>query len=182
LKENLLRKLAWITLICIAAPGIIRAQAKDPNPVAASVREVYNRHSRYLVAAAEEMPAEKYSYRPTPEEGSFGQIIAHIAQVNLAVCSMVSDIPAPAGPKLSETDPKDTLTAALKASFDFCDQAVAKLQDASMGDTITFFRGAKKMRSRAVIELVDDLNDHYSQLAIYLRLNGMVPPSAKPQS
>ncbi len=83
---------------------------------------------------------------------------------------------------MSETDPKEALTAALKASFDFCDQAVAKLQDASLGDTITFFRGAKKLRSRAVVELVDDLNDHYSQLAIYLRLNGMVPPSAKPQS
>jgi uncharacterized damage-inducible protein DinB len=177
-----LRKLAWITLICVAAPGIARAETKETNPVAVSVREVYNRHSKYIVAAAEEMPAEKYGYRPTAEEGSFGQIIAHVAQVNLAVCSMISDIPTPNPPKLSETDPKEALTAALKASFDFCDQAVAKLQYASLGDTITFFRGAKKPRSRAVVELVDDLNDHYSQLAIYLRLNGMVPPSAKPQS
>jgi hypothetical protein len=150
--------------------------------VAGSVREIYNRHSKYIVAAADEMPAEKYIYRPTPDEGSFGQIIAHIAVVNLAVCSMISDIPAPTGPKPTGTDPKDTLMAALKASFDFCDQAVAKLQDSSMGDTITYFRGAKKPRSRAVIELTDDLNDHYSQLAIYLRLNGMVPPSAKPQN
>jgi uncharacterized damage-inducible protein DinB len=182
LKENLLRKLPWIVLICLTVPGIARAQTKDPNPVTASVKEIYNRHSKYIAAAAAEMPADKYGYRPTPEEWTFGQIIAHVAQVNLAVCSMISDIPAPNGPKLNETDPKDTLTAALKASFDFCDQAVAKLQDASMGDTITYFRGAKKPRSRAVIELVDDLNDHYSQLAIYLRLNGMVPPSAKPQT
>jgi uncharacterized damage-inducible protein DinB len=177
-----MKKLAWSVLICLAATGIARAQGSDANPVTASVREVYNRHSRYIAAAAAEMPADKYGYRPTPEEWTFGQIIAHVAQVNLAVCSMISDIPAPSGTKLNDTDPKDTLTTALKASFDFCDQAVAKLQDASMGDTITYFRGAKKPRSRAVIELVDDLNDHYSQLAIYLRLNGMVPPSVKPQT
>ena len=50
-----------------------------------------------------------------------------------------------------------------------------------MGDTITFFGGQKKPRSRAVIELVSDLIDHYSQLASYLRLNGMLPPSVKPK-
>ncbi len=64
-----MRKLACITLICVAAPGIARAQKMETNPVAVSVREVYNRHSKYIVAAAEEMPAEKYGYRPTPEEG-----------------------------------------------------------------------------------------------------------------
>jgi uncharacterized damage-inducible protein DinB len=176
------RKLPWIMLICLAVTGIARAQTKDPNPVTASVKEIFNRHSKYIVAAAAEMPADKYGYHPTPDQWTFGKIVAHVTQANLAVCSMISDTPAPSIPKPNETDPKDTLAAALQTSFDFCDQALAKLQDASMGDTITYFGGVKKPRSRAVIELVDDLNDHYSQLASYLRLNGMVPPSVKPQT
>jgi hypothetical protein len=157
------------------------AQTKDPNPVASSVKEIFNRHSKFIAAAAAEVPADKYGYHPTPDQWTFGKIVAHVAQANLAVCAMISDNPAPSVPKVKETDPKDTLTAVLKTSFEFCDQSLAKLQDASMGDTITYFGGVKKPRSRAVIELVADLNDHYSQMASYMRLNEMVPPSAKPQ-
>jgi hypothetical protein len=51
--------------------------------------------------------------------------------------------------------------------------------DAQLGDTITYFGGAKKPRARALVELTDDLEDHYSQLASYLRLKGMLPPSAQ---
>ena len=177
-----MRKLPWIMLICLAAAGIASAQTKDPNPVTSSVKEIFNRHSKYIAAAAAQMPADKYGYHPTPDQWTFGKIVAHVAQANLAVCSMISDNPAPTIPKLNETDPKDTLTAALKTSFDFCDQSLAKLQDASMGDTITYFGGIKKPRSRAVVEIIADLNDHYSQMASYLRLNGMVPPSVKPQT
>lgn len=175
-------KLTWMVLICLVSAGAARAQGSDANPVTASVREIYDRHSKYIAAAAAEMPADKYGYHPTPAQWTFGKIIAHVSQSDFAVCSMISDNPSPNGQKLSETDPKDTLVTALKASFDFCDQALAKLQDSRMGDTITFFGGSKKPRSRAVIELVSDLIDHYSQLASYLRLNGMLPPSVKPQS
>jgi hypothetical protein len=175
------RKLACFMLICLAVTGTARAQGTDANPVTASVKEIYSRHSKYIAAAAAEMPADKYGYHPTLEQWTFGRIIAHVAQANFAVCSMISDVQAPSIPKPNETDPKETLAVALKASFDFCDQALAKLQDANMGDSITFFGGVKKPRSRAVMELVADLNDHYSQLASCLRLNGMLPPSVKPQ-
>ena len=176
-----MRKFAWMALIFLMASGAAYAQEAEQNPVTASVREIYNRHSKYIAAAAAEMPADKYSYHPTPEQWTFGKIVSHVAQSDFGVCSMISGNPAPKMQKLSETDPKDTLVTALQASFDFCDQALAKLQDSQMGDTITFFGGQKKPRSRAVIELVSDLIDHYSQLASYLRLNGMLPPSVKPK-
>ena len=86
------------------------------------------------------------------------------------------------GTKVAETASKETLEAALKASFEYCSAALDGLQDARLGDTITYFGGAKKPRARALIELTDDLEDHYSQMASYLRLNGLVPPSVKPRS
>jgi hypothetical protein len=176
-----------VTLLAITAPIALSAQAPAPapavdtkNPVVWSANDVYARQAKYIVAAAELMPADKYSYKPTPEQLSFGRIIAHVAQSNTGLCAMLSGTPA-TPPKLAETDPKDTLIAALKASFDSCDKTFAALQDAQLGDTITFFRGAKVPRARALIEITGDLEDHYSQMAGYLRLNGILPPSAQPK-
>jgi uncharacterized damage-inducible protein DinB len=172
----------WISVagICLVLATVARAQETTANPVTASAKEIFDRQAGRILASANEMPGDKYSYHPTPEQWTFGKIISHVAQSDFAVCAMISDNPAPQDFKVTETDPKEKLVPAVKASFDFCTQALAKLQDSQMGDPITFFGGRKTPRSRAVIELVSDLVDHYSQLASYLRLNGMLPPSAQP--
>ena len=176
-----MKRLIWLSLICLAAPMAARAQGATANPVAASVREMFNARSKLIIAAADAMPAEKYGFRPTPEQWTFGKIVSHIVGANFYVCSMISDKPAPTDVKVSETDPKEKLAPALQASFDFCSQAVSTLQDSKLGDTITFFGGRKTVRARAVLEEVADLYDHYSQMAGYLRLNGLLPPSAQPK-
>ena len=176
-----MKPLIWLGLICMAAPIATCAQGSVTNPVTAGVQEIYDRQSKRIVAAAEEMPADKYDYRPTPEQWTFGKIVAHVAQVDYLVCSMISDNPVPKDFKVGESDPKDKLVQAVQASLDFCSQSLATLQDSKMGDPITFFGGRKTTRARAALELVADLVDHYSQLASYLRLNGMLPPSAQPQ-
>ncbi|HVB56080.1 MAG TPA: DinB family protein [Candidatus Acidoferrales bacterium] len=173
-----MRKCIWLAMIALFAPLLAQAQA-TANPVVASAREIFERQSKYIAAATEEMPADKYNYHPTPDQWTFGKIASHVAQSSNAVCAMLSDTPAPDSSKISETDPKDTLVAAVKSSFDFCDKALANLQDSKLGDTITYFRGVHKPRARALVELTDDLEDHYSQMASYLRMNGMTPPSAK---
>ena len=94
---------------------------------------------------------------------------------------MLSDTPAPEGSKVDEEAPKEKLLPALRASFDFCTRALDNLQDAKLGDTITYLGGRKTARARALIELAVDLSDHYSQMSVYLRLNGMLPPSAQPR-
>ena len=173
-------KLIWMVCICLIPAAAVRAQESTANPVTASAKEIFDRQSARIAASADEMPGDKYGYHPTPDQWTFGKIIAHVAQSDFAVCAMISGAPAPQGSKVTETDPKEKLVPAVKASFDFCSQAVAKLQDSQMGDPITFFGGRKTPKARAVIELVSDLVDHYSQLASYLRLNGMLPPSAQP--
>jgi hypothetical protein len=174
-----MRKLMLMAALSLLAPLGARAQASFPNPVSSSAREIEDRFAKSIVAAAAEMPADKYGYHPTPQQLTFGKIIEHLAESNVGLCAMISDLPAPQGAKLSETDPKDTLVTALKASFEFCSQALAKLEDSKLGDSITFYRGRKVARARALLELTDDLNDHYSQLASYLRLSGLLPPTAQ---
>lgn len=176
-----MKKLILVTAICLAAAMAARAQSSPANPVVASAQEVFERQSKYITAAADEMPADKYTFHPTPEQWTFAKIISHLAGANFAVCAILSDTPAPQDWKVTETDPKEKLVPAMKASFDFCSTVLANLQDSKLGDTVKFFGGRQVPRARALIELTDDLEDHYSQLASYLRLSGMLPPSARPQ-
>jgi uncharacterized damage-inducible protein DinB len=170
----------WIAMVTLSMPAGVMAQT-TANPVVSTAQELFSRQSRFIVAAAEQMPADKYSYHPTPDQWTFGKITAHIAISGTAICGMLTEGPAPTAPKVTEADPKDAQVAALKASFAACDRALAELKDSQLGDTITYFRGERKPRARALFELTNDVEDHYSQLAGYLRLNGITPPSAQPK-
>jgi DinB superfamily len=165
-------------MIVVAAS--ICAFAQDvPNPVVTSAKEVFQRQSAYMVAAAEQMPEDKYGYHPTPDQWTYGKIVSHVIAGNFAVCGMLSGDGLGKGAVVTDSTPKEQLVSVLKQSFEACQTALDGLQDSSLGATITYFRGTKKPRARALIELTDDLVDHYSQMASYLRLNGMQPPSAK---
>jgi uncharacterized damage-inducible protein DinB len=171
---------AAATLFGQSSPAAPPAAAAA-NPVVWSAQQLYARESKNMLAAAEEMPEGKYSYHPTADQWTFAKLISHVAQSNGSLCSALSDTPAPATVKVADTASKAELTAALKASFDFCGPVLDNLHDAKLGDTVTLFRGARMPRAAALMTLNVDLADHYSQLAGYLRLNGMLPPSAQPK-
>lgn len=128
----------------------------------------------------------KYGYRPTPAQMSFGQLMVHIVQTNVALCSGISGISAPWTPeelkKLAETDPKDSLVAAIKRSFDYCTDAIAKVNDSRLAEEVTMFgRPTGMSRAAALITIAADWADHYSTAASYLRPNGILPPTAQPK-
>jgi uncharacterized damage-inducible protein DinB len=149
------------------------------NPVSDTVRSIVEREAKIIPAAADEMPAEKYSFRPTPAQMTFAHLVVHMAGSNTFLCSKISGVPAPTSDKLAETDPKDKLVAALKSSFDFCSQALAKVDDASLGEPVTLFGGRTTTKAGAMIALTNDFYDHYSAAAMYLRLNDLLPPTAQ---
>jgi hypothetical protein len=150
------------------------------NPVTNGFRGIEQRQGKSIIAAAEEMPADKYGFKPTPAQMTFGDVVAHlIREGDDYLCAAASGQKAPDRAKITGTDPKDKLVAGLKDSFKFCETALAPMQDAQLGDSIDFFGGHKVTRSVAVLITVADWADHYSQMAIYLRLNGLLPPTAK---
>jgi len=182
-------KLAITLLLTAASLASAQAPAAAPtpeppaaiaNPVVWSANEIYTRQAKFILAAAEEMPADKYTFKPSADQWTFAKILSHVAASNGSVCGSLSDKPAPDATKVPETAPKADLVAAVKASIDFCDAAMASLTDAKLADPIPF-RRATLPRARAIVEIVADLEDHYSQLAAYLRANGMLPPSAAPK-
>jgi hypothetical protein len=160
-------------------PAAPQASAPEANPVSNTVRKILERESRIMVAAADEMPADKFNFRPTPAQITFGHLVMHMAGSNSALCAAISGTPAPAQEKLDEADPKDKLVAALKSSFDYCTQALSKMDDSNLGEQVKSFGGRTISRAGAMIALTNDFYDHYSAAAMYLRLNGLLPPTAQ---
>jgi hypothetical protein len=156
--------------------------AQDKNPVTSVVKEILPRQQKNLVAAVEEMPADKFGYKPSEQQMTFGHLVLHIIGSNNHLCSTIGDIPEATAPvPLKESDGKDKLVVALKASFDFCSTALAKVDDSKLGDEVELFGGRKGPRAFALIVLTNDWADHYSSAAMYLRLNGLLPPTAQPK-
>ena len=170
------RLLVVLTFAALATP-LFGQQNK--NVVTDVIREMLLRQAKILIGAVEEMPADKFSFKPTPPQMTFGHLVIHITESNNYLCAKAGDVAAPKVPELSETDGKDKLLAAMKASFDFCTTALAKLDDSKLGDTVDVFGGRQGPRAFALIALTNDWADHYSAAAQYLRLNGLLPPTAK---
>jgi hypothetical protein len=174
-----------LTLAAGATPSQQPPFTPSANPVSDAARARLAREPKYLVAAAEVLPADKYSYRPTPAQMTFGDLIAHIAQTNMFLCAAASATPPPMSPpeikKIAGTDGKDALVAAMKKSFDYCTEGFAKLQDSGLGEEAVLF-GQKTGTSRAaaLVTMLVDWADH-STAASYLRLNDLLPPSAAPK-
>jgi hypothetical protein len=175
----MMKPLIFVALVCLFAPMAAPAQDKATNPLSATARGIFDEYSKDLVAAAQEMPADKYNYSPTPEQMSFGKSIAHIAQVNYFACAGLLETNAQKGPKITEADPKDKLVAGLKASMDYCAQVFSKLTDARLAEIVPSYGGMKSTRLGMALEVTNDLIDHYAALAVYLRLNGLLPPTAQ---
>jgi DinB family protein len=164
------------------APAPAPAAAASANPVSDALRNMEQRSARNLIAAAELMPADKYTYRPTPAQMSFAQIQVHLAnEGNDVLCSKTAGVPAPQRTAVDSTATKEQLVARLKETFQFCEQAFAKMDDSKLAEPISMF-GMNLSRATAVLITVGDWADHYSQEANYLRLNGILPPTAQRRS
>lgn len=176
--KRMLLAVCVVALSPLGAPAQ-QAAAPETNPISNYTRKILDSQSKNLLAAADEMPADKYSFHPTPAQMTFGHMIMHIANTNNFLCSKISGTPAPTAEKLSDTDSKDKLVGGLKASFDFCSSALAKVDDSNLGEVLPLFGTRTVSRGGMMIMLTDDFYDHYSMAAIYLRLNGLLPPTAK---
>ena len=151
------------------------------SPVSDVLRAMLAGREKNTIAAFEQMPANKFDYKPTPEQMTFGHLAAHIVSGNYNFCSNAGDVPRPKTGELKGTEGKESLVAAVKASFEFCDSALAKADDSKLNENVTWFDGKPRARAWAFMSLASSWADHYGMAAMYLRLNGLVPPTAKPE-
>ncbi|HZE27015.1 MAG TPA: DinB family protein [Terriglobales bacterium] len=171
------RSFRFVLVVCAL---VVSGLAQKKNPVTTVIKEILPRQANNLQAAVETMPADKFSFKPTDPQMTFGHLVAHMIGSNYYLCAKASDFVQPKSAQPKETD-KDALVAALKASFDFCTNTLAKVDDSKLGDTIQAYGGREVPRVWALIALTNDWADHYAAAATYLRLNGLLPPTAQPK-
>jgi len=182
-----MRRVCLAILVLALAPfaamaqGAVGSATPETNPVANGLRTLLASEANDTIAAVEEMPADKFSYKPTPAQITFGHLVVHMIRANYGLCALVSGAKRQAPPDLKDDDPKDTLVPALKASFDYCTQALAPMDDSRYSEQVPFIGGKMVSRGFMAITIAEDYGDHYSMAAMYLRLNGLIPPSAQPK-
>ena len=185
-------KISRALIVALALPIALGAQQAPAgaaaNPITAVFKSRTLNFQRNLAQAFDSIPEAKYGYKPTPAQLSIGYIAQHLAEDNYFFCNQFGAMKATVPAKDTSTPdsvkatwPKDTLVAKLKASFAFCESAINQVDDAKLSDEITMTYGGnsrKAPRVSMVLGHVIDMADHYSQIANYMRLNGMLPPTA----
>jgi len=188
-------KNSYIAIMALAVAAPLFAQQPSGGPPANPVTTVFRNRTmglqRNVAQAFDSIPEAKFSYKPTPAQLSIGYIAQHLVSDNYFYCNNFGAMKGTQSAKDTTTAdsvraqwPKDTLVAKLKASLTFCENAFAQLDDAKLADQITMtFRGQSRTVTRASMVLGHalDLADHYSQLANYMRLNNILPPTALPR-
>lgn len=185
-------RLAFATLLLPAALAAQTPPAAPPaNPITTAFRtRIFSAH-RNIAQALDSIPATKFDYKPTPAQLTIGYVAQHVASDSYLFCNNFGAMKATLPEKDTATPdslkakwPKDELVTKLKASFAYCVQAFDQLDDAKLADAITMtFNGTSRPSTRInmVLGHALDLADHYSQLANYMRLNGLIPPTALPR-
>jgi hypothetical protein len=149
------------------------------DPVSGTLRDILPDRQKNTIAAVEAMPADKFSYKPSADQITFAHLVAHMVKANYVLCSNAASVPAPKVEELKDTDAKDKLVAGLKASFDFCADALSKMDDSKLGEMVGGSGGQQLSRARYALGIASNWADHYAEAAMYLRLNGILPPTAK---
>jgi uncharacterized damage-inducible protein DinB len=188
---RLIRTLSAIALLVpltsVAAQDTPPAGQRPATTVTESFRGISALFGGRLVAAFASIPADRYGYAPTPAQQTVGYVAQHLVDANYALCERFGGRPRArtANDGLADTVkakwPKDTLVAQLRASFAFCATAMSNVDDAHLAEDAPIpgaGPGVTQQRARSLLLFVTDLAEHYAQLASYMRLLGMVPPSS----
>jgi uncharacterized damage-inducible protein DinB len=143
-----------------------------PNPLTATLSIFRSNMQDKIMKAAETMPESKYSYRPTKDVRSFGEILTHVADISYYLCSNMKGESRPAAS--DKKGSKAEIVDYLKGSFDYCDGAFSGFTDAHLNDPADFW-GFKTNKMFILTQAGNHDALHYGNLVTYLRLNGLQP-------
>ena len=165
--------------VALIAQDKAQTQSAPPaNPVTASERGVYSFVSNAVVGAAQKMPEENYSFKPTPEVRSFGQLVGHVADASYMFCSLATGAANPAKDIEKTKNSKADLVAAVKDAVAYCNKAFDSMTDAKGSQTVKFMNfDIAKLTLFSLNTAHTD--EHYGNMVTYLRLKGIVPPTSE---
>jgi uncharacterized damage-inducible protein DinB len=165
----------YFSQVLLAALAVSALHAQDA--LVGPVKQSYTSVKNNLLKAADKMPDENYSFKPTPEVQNWGQRVAHMADSNIGTCARLKGEQKSVG-AASKTSKAD-LVAALKESFAYCDTVFDAATDADAVQMVNAGRGGQRSKISVLWGLVAHDNEVYGAMGVYMRLKGIVPPSSE---
>ena len=170
-------------------PALAQEAAKKeaPKPAASpsqAVLDQWNDIGRKLIAMAEDFPEDKYEYKPKPEQRSFREQLLHASDSNYFFTNpaMGQKMPTEEDPSKNKLKSKSEVVALVKKSFADGAAAIKAKGDSGMSETIVDPYGNRQVRlGDLAYELIEHSGEHYGQLVVYYRVNGLVPPESRPK-
>jgi uncharacterized damage-inducible protein DinB len=165
-------------LLAVAAMPAMAQKSSVPSSGVENARLLWSDTRNNIVQSAADVPEAMYSYRPTPEVRTFGELIGHIAGSQQMFCAMALGEKPPAEDAVEKAaTTKAALVQALKASNDYCERAYKQTDAATTGMVDVF--GSQRSRMFVLFENASHDAEHYGNIVTYMRLKKMVPPSSQ---
>jgi hypothetical protein len=162
-----------LTLLAISA-GSAQAQ----NPIVNSSKASFAEVKDYVLRSAGKVPENLWSFQPTPDVRTFGQLVAHIGDGQYEICGAIG---TPTNKNIEKTvKGKAATIAAVKEAFAYCDALYAKMTDADAAQVVTVF-GQKSTKIGVMETNTQHTNLHYGNMITYMRIKGIVPASSEPR-
>lgn len=178
---RLARLFAGLTTACALSLSIatvpVKAQATGTDATIASVKTLYEVVKGFVTKAAAQVPEDKYSYQPTKEVRTMGQLFGHVANATAMICNTATGMAGAQTGDAEKLATKAELQKALSAAFAACDHGFQMITTNSANEPVTLF-GQKHTRIGAMAFNNAHIYEHYGNIVTYMRLNGMVPPSS----
>ncbi len=169
-------RLSLLAVMLIAAASPALAQAT----IHGDLTKDWAGQKTLLVALANAMPEDKYGFKPTPAQRSFGEHVLHIAQVNMMLAKALGGkTPEPAVNLKATT--KAEMIKAMSDAFDYGAALIAEFNNTSIQETVQAPFMGPSTRARIMFFLNGHTQDTYGQMVVYLRLNGITPPASAPR-
>lgn len=153
-----------------------RTDARQAGGLKADLLRDWNAQKARMTAVAEAMPADKYEFKATPPQRTFGEQLHHLGQANVNLFKRLDPegrVPAPAVPPGHD---RDTVVRFLGESYDYAAKVLEGLSDAAL----TTPSGQNNTTpARTVWAAMSNAANHYGQCVVYLRLNDIVPPASR---
>jgi uncharacterized damage-inducible protein DinB len=166
---------AFLVVVAAVVPSSLWAQAPAPS-LAKEIAASFQRASTDILDVAEAMPAEKYGYKPTPEISSFGEQLVHVAGITQRFIDTAKGTKTEAPHHAATTKPE--IMELLKKTFQNAQDMINPLTDAQLLEPMKFPFGDRTV-TRATFWQgpLYQIRNHHGQLVVYLRMNGIVPPT-----
>lgn len=165
-----------LLLAVIAAPLGAQVQ-QSANVQVNATKSLFMMAHNNVLRAAEQVPESLYTFKPTPDVRSFGQLVGHVANAQGMICAAAAGTTPARSENAENMTAKADIVAALKASATACEGALS-MTDATAQQDVSLF-GMKGTRLWALNFNAAHTMEHYGNIVTYMRLKGLVPPTSQ---